>query len=320
MSLLEKRNYYKPFEYPWAFDMYKVHEQSHWMPEEVPMVNDIGDFRDKLSEPQKTLLTNIFRFFTQADVDVAGAYCDSYLNTFKPPEVRMMLSSFAAREAVHIEAYSTLIETLGIENGGYEKFMTIKAMADKHEYLNNFNMASKKDIARTLAIFSGFIEGVQLFSSFAILLNFSRFNLMKGMGQIVTWSIRDESMHVSGNARLFREYVRENPELWTDQLKYEIYCAAERVISLEDAFIDICYEDTEVPGLTKEDVKLYIRYIGDKRLMDLGLKPIFGSTKNPLEWLDHILNGVEHVNFFENRSTDYSKGASTGNWEDIFQT
>ena len=187
-------------------------------------------------------LSNIFRFFTQADVDVCCGYAKHYLPTFKQPEVRMMLSAFAAMEAVHQEAYSLLLETMGYDDDEYQKFFEHKEMLDKHEYLSNFGMDTKMNIAKTMAIYSGFTEGVQLFSSFAILLNFSRHNLMKGMGQIVTWSIRDETLHVEGMSQLFRTFIKENPELWNDDLKYEIYCAAERSVELEDAFIDLCFE------------------------------------------------------------------------------
>jgi len=317
--LTESREYFKPFEYPWAFEYYKTQQHMHWLPQEVPVADDLKDFRDKLSPGSQNLVKKLFRFFTQADSDVAGGYADHYLPTFKPPEVRMMLSAFASMEGVHQEAYSLLLETLGLPDDEYKKFMEIKAMMEKHEYLSNFGMDTKENIAKTLAIYSGFTEGVQLFSSFAILLNFPRHNLMKGMGQIITWSVRDESLHVEGMSRLFREYISENPEIWTDSLKYDIYCGAERCVELEDAFIDTCFEEAEVPGLTPEEVKQYIRYIADRRLLGLGLKKIFNSDKNPLDWLDYILNGVEHTNFFENRSTEYARASTSGNWSELFK-
>jgi ribonucleoside-diphosphate reductase beta chain len=142
---------------------------------------------------------------------------------------------------------------------------------------------------------------------------------MKGMGQIVTWSIRDETLHVESMSRLFKELIRENPELWTDELKYEIYCAAERTVELEDAFIDTCFESAKILNLSSEEVKEYIRYIADRRLLGLGMKAIFKSSKNPLPWLDYILNAVEHTNFFENRATEYAKASTQGNWQDIFK-
>jgi ribonucleoside-diphosphate reductase beta chain len=282
------------------------------------MADDLKDYRN-LDNDSKRLLGHIFRFFTQSDVDVCCGYAKHYLPTFKAPEVRMMLSAFAAMEAVHQEAYSTLLETLGFPEDEYQMFMDVQEMVDKHEYLSNFSMNTKKDIAKTVAVYSGFTEGVQLFSSFAILLNFPRHNLMKNMGQIVTWSIRDETLHVEGMSKIFQTYVRENPEIWNDELKYEIYCAAERVVELEDAFIDIVFNNCEVKDLTAEEVKAYIRYIADRRLLGLGMKKIFNSENNPLPWLDYMINAVEHTNFFENRATEYARASTTGNWQDIFK-
>lgn len=319
MSLLHERNYYKPFEYPWAFEFYKTQQHMHWLPDEVPLADDLKDFRTKLDADNKKLLSQIFRFFTQADVDVCCGYAKHYLPTFKKPEIRMMLAAFAGMEAVHQEAYALLVDTLEFDETEFQMFSKIKAMADKHEYLTNFNMSDPMNIAKTLAVYSGFTEGVQLFSSFAILLNYPRHNLMKGMGQIITWSVRDETLHVEGMSRLFREFVRENPEIWNDKLKYEIYCAAERVVELEDAFIETVFESCTVPELTANEVKEYIRYIADRRLLGLGLKKIFHSRSNPLPWLDYMLNAVEHTNFFENRSTEYARASTSGNWQDIFK-
>tara|TARA_Y100001956_G_scaffold56103_1_gene55116 strand:- start:138 stop:1094 length:957 start_codon:yes stop_codon:yes gene_type:complete len=317
--LLQERDYYKPFKYDWAFEAYKKQQQMHWMPDEVNLHDDIRDYREKLTVENRRLIDNIFRFFTQADVDVASGYAEHYLPTFKQPEVRMMLSAFAAMESVHMEAYSLLLETLGKEEDVYQEFMKIQEMHEKHEYLSNFNTDNEHEIAKTVAVYSGFTEGVQLFSSFAILLNFPRHNLMKGMGQIVTWSVRDESLHVESMSKLFRAFIEENPSIWNDRLKYDIYCAAERVVELENNFIDTCFEKAEIPDLTPEDVKEYIRFIAGRRLLGLGLKNIFHTKVNPLPWIDYQLNAVEHTNFFENRATEYAKASTKGNWQDIFK-
>ena len=319
MSLLEERNYYKPFEYPWAYEAYKEQHQMHWLPEEVPMADDVRDFREKLSENDRELVKNLFSFFTQADTNVAGGYCNLYLPTFKPPEIRMMLGSFTAMEAVHMDAYSQLLETLGLPESKYKEFLEIKAMVDKHEYLANFGMDTPREIAKSLAVFSALTEGVQLFSSFAILLNFPRQNLLKNMGQIITWSVRDESLHVESVSKLFKSFVAEHPSIWDDDLKCSIYTAAERTVQLEDNFIDVCFEKGDVKGLSAKEVKQYIRFIADRRLNGINLKGIFGSLENPLPWLDYQLNGVEHTNFFENRASEYSKGATEGTWSEIFR-
>jgi len=169
-----------------------------------------------------------------------------------------------------------------------------------------------------MAVFSAFTEGLQLFASFAILLNFPRFNKMKGMGQIVTWSVRDETLHCNSMIRLFRDFIKEEPQIWNDKLKNEIYEACKTIVHHEDAFIDLAFQMGPMQGLTAEEVKQYIRFIGNRRLEQLGLNPIYDVKKNPLTWLDTMLNGVEHMNFFEGRATEYSKASTKGTWGEVF--
>ncbi len=196
--------------------------------------------------------------------------------------------------------------------------MKYKEMKDKFDYMQGFNINSKRDIALTMAVFGGFTEGLQLFASFAMLMNFPRFNKMKGMGQIVTWSVRDETLHTLSVIRLFKTFLEENPEIWTQDLQDEITQACKTIVTHEDAFIDLAFEMGPIEGLTAQEVKDYIRYIGDRRLTQLGLKPVFGIEKNPLPWMDAMLNGAEHTNFFENRATEYSKASTQGSWEEAF--
>lgn len=320
LKLTDERSSFKPFNYPWAYDAWLKHEQSHWLHTEVPMLEDVKDWKKKLTDAEKQFLTNIFRFFTQGDVDVAGGYVKNYLPYFPQPEVRMMLAGFAAREALHIAAYSHLIETLGMPESTYNDFLEYEEMRAKHDYIldissKNGNTAST---ATHIAVFSAFTEGMQLFSSFIMLLNFARHGKMRGMGQIVTWSIVDETQHAEAMIKLFRTYIEENKEIWNDDLKGKIYSIAEKMVDLEDKFIELAFKSGAIEGLTENDVKEYIRYIADRRLISLGLKGIFKRKKNPLPWVETLINAPIHTNFFENRATDYAKGALSGNWTDVW--
>lgn len=317
MSIFEKRACFKPFSYPWAFKAYKESEQAHWLVREVPFNADVRDWKKRLTEAEKHLLTQIFRFFTQADCDVACGYIEKYLPAFKPIEIRMMLLSIASREAVHIEAYSTLIDEVGMPETEYSAFMDYEEMVEKHRYMFELR-DGLVGLAQNMAVFSAFGEGLQLFSSFVILLNFTRFGKMKGMGQIISWSIRDESHHVDSMMKLFHVFMDEHPEIWNDNFKAKLYETAQKMVDLEDKFIDLCYAQGEVEGLSAAEVKQYIRYIADRRLLQLHLKPQFGVKKNPLPWVDLIVNGKEHTNFFENKPTDYNKASATGEWKDAF--
>jgi ribonucleoside-diphosphate reductase beta chain len=317
MSLLDTRDYYKPFDNPWMFDYYSQQNQMHWFPEDVPLHNDVKDWKD-LGESEKNLLTQIFRLFTQSDVDVSSGYVDRYMKIFKKPEARMMMGAFNNMESIHQHAYSLLLDTVGMPEVEYKAFSEYEAMADKHEYVDSVRVTKgdKTSIAKALAIYSAFTEGLQLFSSFIILLNFPRFGKMKGMGQIITYSIRDESLHVEAMTKLFREFIQENIDIWTDDFKGEIYQACREMVDLEDRFLDLVFEQGDIVGLTKKEMQQYIRYIADRRLLQLGLKPNYKVKDNPLNWLDDVL-GVEHQNFFEGRATTYMKAGLRGNVEKV---
>ena len=319
-TLLENRDHFKPFNYPWAYDAWLKHEQSHWLHTEVPMLEDVKDWKKKLTEEEKKFLTNIFRFFTQGDIDVAGGYVKNYLPYFAQPEVRMMLLGFAAREALHIAAYSHLIETLGMPESTYSDFLEYTEMREKHEYIMDLSSknGTPQSTAAHIAAFSAFTEGMQLFSSFIMLLNFPRHGKMKGMGQIVTWSIVDETQHCEGMIKLFRTYIQENNEIWNDELKSTIYKIAEKMVELEDKFIDLAFEQTQMEGLSSIEVKEYIRYITDRRLISMGMKGIFKRKTNPLPWVEEMINAPTHTNFFENRATDYAKGSTSGSWDEVW--
>jgi len=320
LKLTDERTYFKPFNYAWAYDAWLKHEQSHWLHTEVPMIEDVKDWKTKITAEQKYFLTNIFRFFTQGDIDVAGGYVNNYLPYFPQPEIRMMLSGFAAREALHIAAYSHLIETLGMPENTYQEFAEYQEMSDKHEYFIKLSESNgnKRSVATNIAAFSAFTEGMQLFSSFIMLLNFPRHGLMKGMGQIVTWSIVDETLHAENMIKLFRTYIEENKSIWNDKTKSEIYKIATKMTELEDKFIDLSFAMGDMPDLTADDVKGYIRYICDRRLISLGLKGIWKARTNPLPWVEEMINAPTHGNFFENRVTDYAKGALAGDWQEVW--
>lgn len=308
---------YKPFRYPWAYDAWLMQQRVHWIPEEVSLADDVKDW-NKADESERNLISQIFRFFTQSDIEVNSAYMKYYTQIFKPTEVLMMLSAFSNIETVHIAAYSYLLDTIGMPEIEYSAFLNYKEMKDKYDYINLFNVSTPEKIAKTLAVYGAFTEGLQLFSSFAILLNFPRHNKFKGMGQIVSWSVRDESLHCQNIIRLFREFISQNYYLWTPKLKNELRDICNNIVEHEDAFINLAFEMGPLKGLTSEDVKNYIRYIANVRLSALGLEPLYSEhMQNPLPWLAEMLNGIEHTNFFENRATEYSKASTGGEWGEV---
>jgi ribonucleoside-diphosphate reductase beta chain len=311
--ILTPRNVYRPFSYPKYFEYFQKQNQAHWLPTEVPMESDISDYRFELAPEEKNLILQILRFFTQGDLEVNNNYNQHLIPAFPIPEIKLMLSSFAAIEGIHVWAYAYLNDSLGLPDSEFSAFLEYESMRQKYDYLHTFNVRNVKDLAINLAVFGGFMEGISLFASFAILMNFPRLGKMKGVGQIVTWSIRDETLHSNGVCDLFGDLMSENRHLWTKDMHDELEAICVEMIRLEDNFIDTCFAMGGVPGLQAEEVKTYIRFIADKKLNDLGLEKKF-NVKNPLKWLDVMINAKEHTNFFENRATEYAKGAVVSDW------
>ena len=317
-GLLEFSKTYKPFHYPWAVEITTRHEKAHWIEDELDLSEDVSDWKSgKVTQVEKEYITNILRLFTQSDVAVGQNYYDHFIPKFKNNEIRNMLGSFASREGVHQRAYALLNETLGLSDSEYHAFLEYKEMMDKIEFMQDSDVGTIRGLGLALAK-SVFNEGVALFASFVMLLNFQRYGKMKGMGKVVEWSIRDESMHVEGNAKTFRQLCSEKPKIVNDEFKAEIYNMARVAVKLEDKFVDLAYKMGEIEGLDASEVKTYIRYITDRRLLQLGLKTNFKVKENPLPWLEWVLNGADHTNFFENRVTEYEVAGLSGSWDEAY--
>lgn len=314
-SMFQYSKVYKPFMYAWAVELAQKHEKVHWIEEEVNLEDDINDWkRSRISVCEKNFITQVLRLFTQSDVSVGNFYYDKFIPQIKNNELRNMLGSFAAREAIHQRAYSMLNDSLGLPEGEYSAFLEYKEMKDKIEFMEEADPSTQSGFGLSLAK-AVFNEGVTLFASFAMLLNFQRRGLMKGCGKIVEWSVRDETIHVEGVSQLFRAFVQEHPRIVTDEFKKHIYSIAKEVVKLEDKFIDLVYKDCKIEGLSSDETKQYIRYICDRRLIQLGLKGNFKVKENPISWLEHILNAPDHTNFFEGRVTEYSTAGLVGEWD-----
>ena len=312
MSLLDQSPAYKPFANPSFVNQAIEHDKLAWGEWECDLNEDVAQWKSgKISASEKNFITQILRLFTQSDVIVGGSYVDVFLPRIKNNEARMMMLSFAQRETIHMRSYALLNDTLGFPESEYTAFLEYEAMADKIEFMQTFDPDTKQGLAKAIAQ-TVCNEGMSLFSAFVMLLNFQRFGKLKGMCEIVEWSIRDETMHVDGMTALFRQYITENPEVVTDEFKQSIYDMYRTAVTLEDKVIDLAFELGAMEGITQSEVKEYIRYIADRRLTNLGLKPNWDIESNPLPWLDWVLNGDSLKNFFEGRVTDYSADGMSG--------
>lgn len=313
MSLLESNVTYKPFKYPWAVDYAVTHEKIHWGEWEAKLQDDVSQWKNKLSTQEISHITQILRLFTQSDVAVGTNYLEHYIPKFKNNEIRAMLTSFANREFIHQRSYALLNDTLGLPEDEFATFLEYGQMKDKLEFMTNIDTNSHAGLAKAVAR-SAINEGMSLFSAFVMLINYSRFGKMRGMSEIVQWSIRDESLHAEGMTKLFREFCKEHPRIVNDDFKQDIYGMVREAVSLEDKVIDLAYSKGAVEGLTAQEVKDYIRYIADRRLIQLGLKGNYGVSENPLPWLEPLIATTSHDNFFETVVTEYNADGLEGDW------
>jgi len=309
VGLTNKREVYRPFEYPKAYEFWEKQQNAHWLPSEVPMAKDVQDWKHGLTESERLVIGQILKSFTQMEISVNDYWSNRVSRWFPKPEIAMMASTFGAMETIHTVGYAYLNDSLGLDD--YSAFLQDPTAVAKLHRLQDTKSQSKKDIARSLAIFSGFTEGVNLFSSFAVLMNFSRFNLLEGVETIVSWSIRDESLHSEAGCWLFRKFIEENPDIWDDELKKSIYDAARLTVKLEDDFIDNAFSLGKIRGLDPTDLKNFIRMRANAKLNDLGLKTnwknIDQESLSRMAWFDDLSGSTAWTDFFAKRVTDYSK-------------
>ena len=315
-DITKERVVYKPFEYPEAHDYWMKQQQAHWLHTEVPMMSDVTDWKQNLTDIEKNIIGSILKGFAQTETVVNDYWSGLVTKWFRKPEIIKMAVTFGAFETIHAEAYSLLNEELGLDD--FSEFLEDETTMAKIENLMNVrdNMDGTPDWterAKSLAIFSAFTEGVNLFSSFAVLLSFKLRNLLKGVGQIVEWSIRDESLHSNAGCWVFRQLIKEKPELNTPELKEDIRQAALLSLKLELDFIDKVYEMGDLEGCTKYDLVSFIKHRTNTKMADLGYDPVVNDIDmdaiQRMKWFDSLSAGKQHTDFFANRVTNYSKGA-----------
>jgi ribonucleoside-diphosphate reductase beta chain len=324
-DITKERVVYKPFEYPEAHDFWLKQQQAHWLHTEVPMMSDVNDWKQNLTEIEKNIIGSILKGFAQTETVVNDYWSNLVTQWFRKPEIIKMAVTFASFETIHAEAYSLLNEELGLDDfsefledeSTMAKIQALMDVRDSHSSENSWH-----ERAKSLAIFSAFTEGVNLFSSFAVLLSFKLQNKLKGVGQIVEWSIRDESLHSEAGCWLFRQLIEERPYLNTPELKEDIKQAALLSLKLELDFIDKVYEMGDLEGCSKYDLVSFIKYRVNTKMQDLGYEPIVNGIDEAsikrMKWFDSLSAGKQHTDFFASRVTNYSKGVQNWDANDLF--
>lgn len=305
--------------YPQADEFCDLQNSVHWLPNEITLASDVDDWKRKLNAAEKNVIAHILKGFVATEIFIEDYWAAKVSRWFKHPEIQGMAVTFAAFERIHAKAYARLNEELGLED--FEAFLHDPSAKAKIDRLMATKGNSKHDVARSLAVFSAFNEGVNLFSSFAILMSFQQRNLLKGVGKIIEFSVRDEAQHSHAGCWLFNTLVQEFPEIFNDELKAELYEAARLTVQLEDDFIDTAFSVGEIEGLDSKDLKNYIRYRANTKLIEIGLasnwKNIDKDALERFQWFDVLAQGVVSQDFFAGRVTDYSKGSL--DFEDIYE-
>lgn len=329
-KLFTERIPYKPFEYPTYYtEGWLKQAQAFWLHTEIPMQGDVKDWNEHLTKEEKNLVGNILLGFAQTECAVSDYWTTMVTNWFPKYEIKQMAMMFGSQETIHATAYSYLNETLGLDD--FSAFLHEPAIAEKFELLTEttnewkhtdleVNAEARKEVGRSLAIFSAFSEGVSLYSSFAVLYSFQMRNLLKGIGQQMKWSIRDESLHSKMGCQLFRDMCSEFTTL-KDDSKQSIEEAARLIVELESKFIDKMFEMGELENLSSSDLKEFIKARTNIKLVELGYESIFEYDKDAVErldWFYQLSGGVTHTDFFAVRPTDYSKAGEGENWDDMF--
>ena len=330
MSLFKERIAYKPFEYPVYYtEGWLKQAQAFWLHTEIPMQGDIKDWNENLNESEKNLVGNILLGFAQTECAVSDYWTTMVTKWFPKHEIKQMAMMFGSQETIHATAYSYLNESLGLED--FEAFLHEPSIADKFEFLTQTtsdwthkdlatNPTARKEVARSLAIFSAFAEGVSLYSSFAVLYSFQMRNMLKGIGQQMKWSVRDESLHSKMGCQLFRHICDEYPEL-KEEVNDSVKQAAQYMMEMEHNFIDKMFELGDLENLKKDDLKHFITKRTNEKLRELGYESAFSyndKKASNLDWFYNLTGGVTHTDFFAVRPTDYSKANEGEDWDDLF--
>ena len=322
MSLLKERVAYKPFEYPEYYtEGWLKQAQAFGLHTEISMQGDVKDWNENLSPSEKNLVGNILLGFAQTECAVSDYWTQKVVGWFPKHEIQQMAMMFGSQETIHAVAYSYLNETLGLEN--FEAFLQDEATMERFDNLVAYEGTDMVGIAKSLAVFSAFAEGVSLYSAFAVLYSFQLRNLLKGIGQQMKWSVRDESLHSKMGCRLFNHMCKEMPNL-LEECRDDVITAATAMLKAEEKYIDKMFELGDIENLKAYDLKQFIRKRLNEKLQELGyfdLGQYFafdeGGAAN-LDWFYHLTGGHTHTDFFAVRPTDYSKANEGEDFEDIW--
>jgi ribonucleoside-diphosphate reductase beta chain len=313
-----------PVKYSWAYDLYKTMKANHWEPEDIQMQRDIEQWRDtsgKISDADRWIVKMGIGYFSAAEGIVGDNIQHVVRELVTAPELKLVLGRHAHEENIHADSLVYMISSLGINphecEAMFEDIDTIKKKTDfvvsnsrsLRRDLDLTKTENKQALAKNIFLFGQCMEGTQFYGLFGMVLALYRQTKFPGIGQMFSYTLRDESNHIEVFRNLLMDLVDENPDVWTPEFREELREMMREAVRLEKEFIADCLPVPAV-GLTKEEFLTYIDYIGDRRLEGVGLEPLNGPIANPLPWLAEMMDLRKESNFFESRVTDYRRSAS----------
>jgi ribonucleoside-diphosphate reductase beta chain len=284
------------------------------------MMQDVRDWKENLNESEKNVIGGILKGFTQAECEIGSYWSTMVPRWFPVPEIKMLGKCFGSVEDIHASAYSYLNDTLGLDD--FESFLEDEATMTKLKVLMDIDPYTKdlSKIAKSIALFSACAEGIQLFSSFAVLLSFRKSNRLIGVGQQMIYSVRDESLHSEAGCKIFRTIIEENPEIWTEAFRADLYAGIELAIHNEFTFINKTFEMGDLDTISKAQLKNFMYDRANRKLAELMLPPKYivnAELLDQMSWFYMLISGEQQTDFFANKETGYAKPNSDWN-DDLF--
>ncbi len=317
-----------PFKYKWAWEKYLAGCANHWMPQEINMTRDIALWKDPngLTEDERRIIMRNLGFFVTADSLAANNIVLGTYRQITAPECRQYLLRQAFEEAIHTHAYQYIVESLGLDQAEiFNAYHEVKSIRDKDEFLIPFidvltdpsfktgTPENDQKLLRSLIVFACIMEGLFFYVGFTQILAMGRQNKMTGAAEQYQYILRDESLHCNFGIDMINQIKLENPHLWTPEFKEELRGLFEKAVELEYRYA----EDTMprgVLGLNAPMFKGYLRYICNRRCMQIGLEAMFPNEENPFPWMSEMIDLKKERNFFETRVIEYQTGGAL-NWE-----
>jgi ribonucleoside-diphosphate reductase beta chain len=323
-NIFEKRVNLKPYQYPELYEYVPAIRHSYWIHTEFNFTSDIHDFKTRLKSSERNAIKNTMLAISQIEVAVKSFWGDVY-HKIPKPEIGSVGATFAESEVRHADAYSHLLEILGLN----EEFKNLKKnpiMMRRVQYLESALASSKSDddksYSESILLFSLFIEHVSLFSQFLIIMAFNKHkNMLKGVSNVVEATSKEEQIHGDFGIDLIKIIKEEKPEWFDEDFEYRIQDLCLRAYKAESGIIDWIYEEGELDFLPKAQVNEFIKDRFNRSLEAIGVKKMFECNESLLmetEWFNDEIIGTKHGDFFDKRSINYSKRTQSITSDDLF--